>query len=316
MSEYLKKIMSNVKFSIAYKYINPILFDVSLRDGIQNAKQENYPTALKQQIFCHIINKHRPNSIEVGSLINPKVLPILSDSLKLYKFSQQYLRDVRQWNESARDLENSYPEKLGVYMLIPSISKLKIAIENNIKHLSFITAVSNEFQKKNTNQTLEETKENMHKMFSLLENPEEYRIKLYISCINKCPISGIIETELIIREIFYYHEHFRFQELCLSDTCGELPIEEFRKIIDSCLLFGIPSSQIGLHLHYLPEKKENLKQIVHYALDKEIKKFDVSFLEHGGCSVTMKSKNLPINMTYDLFYEFLYEYIRKLDEKN
>jgi len=204
---------------------------------------------------------------------------------------------------------------LNIYMLIPSVSKLKIAIENNIKNLSFITSVSDEFQKKNTNQTLVETKENLHKMFSMLENPKEYRIKLYISCINKCPIRGIIDTEHIIREIFYYHENFQCQEICLSDTCGELSIEEFRKIIDSCLLFGIPSSQIGLHLHYLPEKKENLKQIVHYALQNKINKFDVSFLEHGGCSVTMKSDELPINMTYELFYEFLYEYICDLSQK-
>jgi hypothetical protein len=100
-------------------------------------------------------------------------------------------------------------------------------------------------------------------------------------------------------------------ELCLSDTCGTLKFEDFEYIIDNCLYFGLPAKKLSLHLHYSAKNLENTKQIIHYAFDKNINKFDVSMIEGGGCSMTMSQEKCTNNLSYELFYKFLVDYIVK-----
>ena len=80
------KIMKSKRRSNIYNKINPILFDVSLRDGIQNAKIENFPLYIKKDIFDNIFESNLSNKIEIGSIASTKVLPIMSDSIDLFKY--------------------------------------------------------------------------------------------------------------------------------------------------------------------------------------------------------------------------------------
>jgi hypothetical protein len=99
-------------------------------------------------------------------------------------------------------------------------------------------------------------------------------------------------------------------ELCLSDTCGTLLFEDYKYIIDKCVEIGVDVEKISLHLH-TSDNVDNIRDIVHYSLDKNIKKFDVSLIESGGCSVTMDKSKLKPNMSYELLYKLLDEYIDK-----
>jgi hypothetical protein len=202
-------------------------------------------------------------------------------------------------------------------MFVPSSKNLDFAIENNIRNFSFITSVSSRFLEKNINMTLTETKEELHRMIDKVTKigPEKMqpKIKLYISCINKCPITGFIDNDYILNQIFEYNKIDEIGEICLSDTCGELSFHDFEYIIDACLFFGIPPSKLSLHLHIRKEVLINIKKIVQYALDLKINKFDISILETGGCVLTMdkNSELLKPNMTYELFYQILVDYIEK-----
>ena len=60
------KIMKSKRRSNIYNKINPMLFDVSLRDGIQNAKIENFPLHIKKTIFDNIFESNLSNRI-IGS---------------------------------------------------------------------------------------------------------------------------------------------------------------------------------------------------------------------------------------------------------
>jgi hypothetical protein len=73
-SHYLEKIMQNKYYKSLYDKINPILFDVSLRDGIQNAPIENFPTERKIEIFQTLFTYYNPQNMEIGSLTSPKIL--------------------------------------------------------------------------------------------------------------------------------------------------------------------------------------------------------------------------------------------------
>ena len=133
---------------------------------------------------------------------------------------------------------------------------------------------------------------------------------MYISCINQCPLAGKIDNDVIVHEILKY-SNVNIESFCLSDTCGTLELEDFEYIVDTCNFFGLPFSKMSLHLHVKPERTHIVKQIIHLALSKKIINFDVSILETGGCSVTMDKNLLAPNLSYNLYYESLVDYIEK-----
>jgi len=303
-SKYLKKITDCPQSSAIYNKINPIFFDVSLRDGIQTAELENFPTERKKVIFNNLLKTYNPPKIEVGSLTNaPNLVPIMGDTLFLHNYVKNYLNAPPY-----TDLSNN-PD---IYVLIPSIKKLETAIGNNITNFSFITSVSDRFQKRNVKRNIAETKFEFDLIFSRwFREPCNYKTKLYISCINSCPIVGKIDNDFIIREILDYNKKYDFNELCLSDTMGSLNYADFRYIIETCLYFGLPKSKLSFHFHSSEDNFENLEKILYYCFSKHLNKFDISILDSGGCSVTMGSNKLRPNMTYDRFYSILHRYITR-----
>jgi hypothetical protein len=303
---FIKWCNSNKSYMNYYKQIgNPRPFDVSLRDGLQSLKTdevEKYNCSFKKKLYYDIYFTHYPENIEVGSVVSKNVLPVLADSMELFNYI-----------ESKSSIITEDMLKPNNYILIPNSKKMETAIRNSyLKNFSFITSVSNKFQEKNTKKNLDETRKDITNMILLLddERKDTYKIKLYISCINECPIDGKIDNDFIVYEILKYSK-LNIDNFCLSDTCGTLEIDDFEYIVDTCNYFGLPFSKMSLHLHVKNERKNIVKQIIQMAISKKISSFDVSILESGGCSVTMDKNKLAPNLSYDLFYESIVDYIEK-----
>jgi len=222
----------------------------------------------------------------------------MSDSMEIYN----YVLSKLQTEYAEKDV-NTKP-----FLLIPNKKMLKTALDNNVDGISLITSVSDEFQQKNVKMSLIQTKLSLYDICytARVQIPEIY-IKLYISCINECPIVGRMSDDHIIREILCYSDT-RFSELCLSDTCGTLSYSSFKYIVDSLLGYGFDVTKLSLHLHVSDENQRNIANILFYCFEKGINKFDVSILESGGCSVTMGKKVKP-NLSYELFQNILHRYI-------
>ena len=61
------------------------------------------------------------------------------------------------------------------------------------------------FQKKNTNTTINETKSFIENVYIQKNIKKKInKLKIYISCIDYCPLEGLIDTSKIIDEINYY----------------------------------------------------------------------------------------------------------------
>ena len=261
------------------------LFDVTLRDGLQSIPKV-YSLLEKKIIFTNIIRKHNPSAIEIGSIVSPKILPQMENSIQLYK-------DIYSFKNKLKE----FPE---IYMLTPTLKSLKIASTHNINNLSFITSVSDDFQKKNINKNLCETKKELEYMMNEVSNIPKKKVKLYISCISECPISGLVNNMTIVNEILYYYYTYGdiLDELCLSDTCGTLKFDNFRFIIDELVKREIDVSKLGLHLHNQPVRTTNLNAIIIYAMKNDIYRYDVSNMpEIGGCKITMENTNG--NLSYE-----------------
>jgi len=283
-------LMSHVKM--------PQTFDTSLRDGIQYLNPNNMQLAIKQSIYDKIIREYSPESIEVGSLTSPKILPIMKDTLELHSYAESIQK------------KDTISNRSDIYVLIPSFNKLQTALDAGVYNFSFITSVSNEFQKKNVNRTLQDTKKEFHAVFDSLKNITNYKTKLYISCINECPIVGNIDNDYIIHEILNYHKNYPFDTFCISDTCGTLKCDDFKYIIDHIVFFGIPKDKISVHLHYNDSSLDNIHKILWYCFSEEINKFDVSILDTGGCSVAMPENGGNLrNLDYDTLFSSFARYL-------
>lgn len=71
------------------KLTNIRLFDVTLRDGLQGLSrrdQEILPIQDKMKIYKNIIYNYNPKKMEVGSLVNKKILPVFKDTEKLFNY--------------------------------------------------------------------------------------------------------------------------------------------------------------------------------------------------------------------------------------
>lgn len=283
-------------YNVFSKLHNLKLFDVSLRDGLQNVKGDIniYTTEMKLNLYKEIVNKYNPKYIEVGSLVSPKILPIFNDSLELFKKTQK---------------ENNTSN----FLLIPSFEKIKYAMNAHCFNISLIASVSEEFQLKNTKKNLLETRNDItntvHYFISDMA-VEKPKIKIYLSCIDTCPIKGKIHINKILDEIRYYYMICRPYILCLSDTTGTLEPDVLKEILEGCFKMGISNKIISLHLHVNAKTEEKVIQNIHIALDRNITGFDVSILASGGCSVTI-DKNINANLSYQLFYKALYYYLEK-----
>ena len=256
-------------------------FDVSMRDSLQSITKI-YSLNEKKNLLHDVLKKINIDSIEVGSFVSPKILPQMENTDKLFNYA------------------NSLSHNKKLFVLTPNEKAVKKALDIGVNNFSLISSVSEEFQKRNINKTLKQTKKEIDKMVNLIDNKN---IKLYISCINECPLSGKIKKDFILNEISeYYYKYEYIRNICLSDTCGTLEYNTFKKIIDEMIKRGFDLTRFSLHLHQNTNNPETTHNIILYALKNNITLFDVSILNSGGCSVTIKNnKDLHANLNYDFF---------------
>lgn len=276
------------------------LFDVSLRDGLQGlsaVEQRNLKFYHKKNIYNEIVREYKPDSVEVGSFVSPIVLPVFSDTKELLEYA----------NKSNPSIPH--------YVVVPNNDYLIKALASGSTSFSFLTSASNSFQLKNTKMTLYDNMVNLNRMMTTLAlTGNTYNTRIYLSCVNECPIEGKISNASVIGELFALST-LQPNKVCISDTCGTLSCDDFVEIIEGIKKVGINTSILSLHLHIKPKRTIEVERIVHKALDYGIDEFDVSVLETGGCSVTMEQKKLTPNLSYKLMADFISNYERnKIDE--
>ena len=302
-STFRSWLLTNTKFNkLYYELGEPVPFDVTLRDGLQalsKEQQNEFTTNKKLEIYKYVLDHHEIKNIEIGSITSEKALPIFKDTMQM--------------------LESTKNNHATNYILVPNKKNLNKIIDNaEVKGISLITSVSNSFQMKNTKMNLRQSDEEIAEMFFELYEHKSYEnmpsIKLYVSCINECPIEGKLDNDFVVNRILTLSK-MNVENICLSDTCGTITTEDFEYIIENCLFFGLAPSKVSLHLHVKDDRKNDVERLIHKALDYKINKFDVSYLKTGGCSVTMEKSSLAPNLCYDLYYKALQSYILKNAKK-
>ena len=309
MRAEMKRFIVKPSYAELLQKIKPILFDVSLRDGIQSANPKNYDTQTKMNLLSTIYKKYGPPKMEIGAFVSPNKLPIMADTTDILNHVNS---EILEGNLSTE-----------AYVLVPNKVGLLSAIYHGARNFSFITSVSNDFQLKNTKRDLDHTKKELKEMMRVISATDHpCKTKLYVSCINQCPIAGAIDPDFIINDILKSYaladfecENDKIDEICLSDTMGTLDADTFEYIVDGLIRFGLDKSRISVHLHINVDNAKDARRILRACFRRGINRFDVSAVKEGGCSVSLNPSQLKPNLTYEFFYLMLEDYISDPDKR-
>ena len=264
------------------------------------------------------MSQYQPHALEIGSIVSAKLLPQMNNSYDLYKYANSIYNENSIYNNySSKSKRNVFcydniENYCDFYLLVPPTKKyLEIAKNLNIRNISLITSVSEKFQQKNIKQSIKETKQNIEE---ILKTPGTFdNVKLYVSCISNCPISGEQDNEYIINELCDYLTIPGISEVCISDTCGDMRYSNFKHIIDYLSIemnYNLEKISLHLHINDNDDKKnrDNIDNIIEHAIKNNIYKFDVTSMENiGGCSIVINDKTkLNSNLSYDRLYQSIY----------
>jgi hydroxymethylglutaryl-CoA lyase len=206
--------------------------DVTARDGLQSLSKIISPE--DRTFLIKSLSRLNFSEIEVGSLVNPKVIPTMANSLEVYHSTYN-------------------PSKFKSYLLVGNETGIDVINKNKIKYFSLFSSPSDTFNIKNINANVEESFKRFKSMLNGLDNRDDHHIKGYISCIGECPFEGDVPVENIIKTISYYKElgvnkiwEFFFRT---ERQCFKKPKYTFHHMIEtdgvSCSILMLRNDLIG-----------------------------------------------------------------------
>ena len=161
--------------------MNKVIFsDVTARDGLQSLKK--IFNVQQRTRLINQLSKCGFSEIETGSLVNPKIIPTMANSLEVYKNTLK-------------------PEEFKSFVLVGNNKSMSDINKHQIKHFSLFSSPSNTFNIKNINTDVNGSFERFKHMLELLENRNNHYIKGYISCIGECPYEGDVPVKDILLTI-------------------------------------------------------------------------------------------------------------------
>lgn len=246
------------------------------RDGLQGIA-EFIPTQKKID-YINLLLRCGFHTVEVGSIVSPKAIPQMADTLEL-------LEKLDYNNTDSR-----------IAILVANKSGGTKAMNFDVvDDLIFPFSVSETFLKKNINQDFEEAEKTVDFIQNLCTKNNKQLLP-YLSMGFGNPYGD----EWSLEVLSYWTEKFKTKGINIipvSDIMGEASPEKIASVF-SFLLKEFPEIEFGLHLHSV---KETAISKIDAAYKAGIRRFDTVLGGFGGCPMTGKELigNLPLGTLSD-----------------
>lgn len=258
-------------------FVNNIKLIECPRDAMQGWK-EFIPTDKKIE-YINSLLKVGFDTIDFGSFVSPKAIPQMADT---------------------RDVVKSLNLSVGSTKLLAIVANWRGAEEasvfDEITYLGFPFSVSETFQQRNTNSSIEESLGRVEDIQNLCVKTGK-ELVVYISMGFGNPY-GDQYSEEIVFEWVNRLVAMDIGIISLADTVGMATPEQVydmtRYLVDS-----LPATEIGVHLHSTPQ---NWKEKLEAALKAGCKRFDGALKGIGGCP--MADDELVGNMNSELMINY------------
>jgi hydroxymethylglutaryl-CoA lyase len=250
------------------------------RDAMQGI-HEFIPTETKINYLNHLLGCGF-NTLDFGSFVSPKAIPQLRDTAEVL--------DGLHEGSSTRLLAIVANER----------GALEAASFDRISFLGYPFSVSETFQQRNTNASIDESLKRVEAIQkTCIKHGKEPVI--YLSMAFGNPYGDLWHPDLVTHWALRIHNEIGINCLALSDTIGSSQPESITDLF-STILREIPDATIGAHLHTTPDTWE---EKVSSAYTAGCRRFDGAIKGFGGCPMAADSLtgNMPMEKMIDWFQQ-------------
>ncbi len=260
------------------------------RDAMQGLT-EFVPTEIKAKYINQLL-KVGFDTIDFGSFVSPKAIPQMKDTADVL---------------TKLDLANTKSKLLAI---VANERGASDAVQyDEINYLGYPFSISETFQQRNTNASIEESLTRVEGIQNLV-NKHNKELVVYISMAFGNPYGDEWNADIAINWSKKL-SNMGVKILALSDTIGSADINDINYLFSN-LIPELPSVEFGAHLHSVPELVQSK---VAAAIDAGCKRFDGAIKGFGGCP--MAKDDLTGNMHTELMKSYLDDnsYLTRLNEE-
>lgn len=251
------------------------------RDAMQGIKNQ-IPTELKIE-FINSLLKVGFDTIDFGSFVSPKAVPQMADTVKVLE---------------GLDLTNTDSKLLAIVANTRGAEDA-CAFEQ-IDFLGYPFSISETFQQRNTNSSIEESLRRVEEIKNLVDKYKK-KLVIYISMAFGNPYGDLWHADIAAEWASRLHHDLGIEILALSDTIGTSNGESITNLF-STLIPHLPNVTFGAHLHTTPF---SWKEKMEAAYNAGCRRFDGAIKGFGGCP--MAADDLTGNMATENIISFLDE---------
>jgi hydroxymethylglutaryl-CoA lyase len=247
------------------------------RDAMQGWKHF-IPTATKIKYINQLL-KVGFDTLDFGSFVSPKAIPQMADT-----------KDVI----TQLDLSNTSTKLLTI--VANERGATDAVVYDEISYLGFPFSVSETFQQRNTNSSIEESLNRVSEIQELcIKNKKQ--LVVYISMGFGNPYGDVYNEEIVFNWVNKLVA-MDIKIISLADTVGLSTAEQVKSVTQH-LIKALPNIEIGVHLH---STAINWKPKIDAALQAGCLRFDGALKGIGGCP--MADDELVGNMDTELMIPY------------
>jgi len=244
------------------------------RDAMQGI-HEFIPTQVKIEYINQLL-KVGFDTLDFGSFVSPKAIPQLRDTAEVL---------------SKLELNKTNTKLLAI--VANTRGAIDACAHEEINFLGYPFSISEKFQMRNTNATIEESLTRVEEIQSLcLKNNKQ--LVLYISMAFGNPYDEPWHPDIAIQWSERLKRELDVQIIALSDTIGVSNPDNIKSIFEA-VIQELPEVEFGAHLHTTPDQWE---EKIAAAYGAGCRRFDGALKGYGGCP--MASDDLTGNMPTEL----------------
>lgn len=249
------------------------------RDAMQGWKKPI--STIKKVEYLRALLKVGFDTIDFGSFVSPKAIPQMADT-------EQVIREIE---------EDAAQSETRLLAIIANLRGAEVAATfERINYLGFPFSVSETFQQRNTNSSIDESLERVEDIQNLCVKTGKDLV-VYLSMGFGNPYDDPYDEEIVFEWVNKLVA-MDINIISLADTVG-VATEEQVFSMTRFLVESLPGIEIGVHLHSRPDDWE---QKLNAALTAGCKRFDGALKGIGGCP--MANDDLVGNMDSEKMIQY------------
>lgn len=256
------------------------------RDAMQGLSHF-IPTETKVE-YIDLLLKCGFDVLDMGSFVSPKAIPQMKDTADVL--------DRISLNDSSTKLLSIIANKRGAEAAV---------CYDQISYLGFPFSISETFQQRNTNKSIEESFLLLEDIFSIA-NARKKEIVLYLSMGFGNPYGDEWSDEILFHWTKRLNDNFGASIIALSDTIGCADSKILPDLYKN-LIASFPKVEFGAHLHVNPL---DAQELISASFQGGCMRFDTAMKGFGGCPMAKD------DLTGNLPTEELIEWMSKNNMKN